>query len=197
MPSDPKHMNLQRIDHAHPQADGYAVANPPTTMPQPFEPRLILPDPPPLDDQGELDLPDDLTALAEQLQDDAAYLSNCHPPPSSCASSAPRCATAGLTSSASMRVAVLTAASIALALSLTIVATRKTNLDRAELTPPVYESTAQPKPRAALDSAARDQLHQLDQTESLLLLREASGPEREGLLDLLQQTAQTETSISF
>ncbi len=54
----------------------------------PFEPR-IAPQPdderpsderqPAWDDAAELELPDDLAALAEQLRDDAQYLAKCHP----------------------------------------------------------------------------------------------------------------------
>jgi hypothetical protein len=46
----------------------------------PFDPKLIRPDDPPLTPNGELDLPSDLKALAEQLGDAAAYLAACYPP---------------------------------------------------------------------------------------------------------------------
>jgi hypothetical protein len=45
----------------------------------PFDPRLIQPEPPPLDAQGQIDLPDDLAMLAEQLEDDARHLALCYP----------------------------------------------------------------------------------------------------------------------
>lgn len=52
----------------------------------PFEPRIAgqpdderRSDEPAWDDAAELELPDDLTVLAEQLRDDAMYLAKCHP----------------------------------------------------------------------------------------------------------------------
>ena len=45
----------------------------------PFDPRIIHPDEAPLGPNGDLDLPDDLSALAEQLADDAAHLSARYP----------------------------------------------------------------------------------------------------------------------
>ena len=45
----------------------------------PFDPRLIHPDDAPLGPDGDLDLPDDLSALAEQLSDDAVHLSARYP----------------------------------------------------------------------------------------------------------------------
>jgi hypothetical protein len=46
-----------------------------------FDPRLIHPDDPPQKTGGELDLPADLAALAEQLSDDAAHLAARYPGP--------------------------------------------------------------------------------------------------------------------
>ena len=46
----------------------------------PFDLKLIRPDDPPLTPNGELDLPSDLKALAEQLGEDAAHLAACYPP---------------------------------------------------------------------------------------------------------------------
>jgi hypothetical protein len=45
----------------------------------PFEPNLIHPDDPPLSPDGELQLPADLAALAEQLGDDARHLATRYP----------------------------------------------------------------------------------------------------------------------
>ena len=44
-----------------------------------FDPKLIHPDEPPLTPAGDIDLPDDLAALAEQLSDDATHLATCYP----------------------------------------------------------------------------------------------------------------------
>lgn len=45
----------------------------------PFDPRIIPVDQPPLCDDGGLDLPDELAELAEQLADDAVFLSQRYP----------------------------------------------------------------------------------------------------------------------
>jgi hypothetical protein len=46
-----------------------------------FEARYIPADEAPLDAQGEIVLPDDLAELAAQLSDDASYLATCYPAP--------------------------------------------------------------------------------------------------------------------
>src|SRR5439155_15895492 len=88
---------------------------PPRTSRMPFDPKLVHPDQPPLSPAGDLDLPDDLAALAQQLANDAAHLSASYPP--SCpksvarlATARPRFATAAVGSSA----AVIAAAVMAL-----------------------------------------------------------------------------------
>ena len=176
-------------------------------MQRPFEPRVVLPEPAPLDDAGELELPDDLAALAEQLQDDAAHLSTRFRLEASPAATPLPGATARSPSSAPMRIALLTtaAATIAIALSVASLANRSGIVDQADRQP---QSTAaetsadtshEPIAIEAIQHPHADPAAQntIDQSESLVLLGEASGPEREGLLDLLQQTASTETSISF
>ncbi len=45
-----------------------------------FDPKLISPEPPPLDEAGELLLPDDLAELAAQLGDDAQHLAALYAP---------------------------------------------------------------------------------------------------------------------
>src|SRR5262245_47543276 len=47
------------------------------TSPMPFDPKLLHPDEPPLDEHGELQLPDELSALCEQLTADAAHVARC------------------------------------------------------------------------------------------------------------------------
>ena len=44
-----------------------------------FRARVIHPDPPPADDDGDLQLPDELMALGDQLSDDAAHLAKVYP----------------------------------------------------------------------------------------------------------------------
>ena len=45
----------------------------------PFNPRIIQTEPAPLDEKGELQLPDDLAVLAEQLSADSQQLADCFP----------------------------------------------------------------------------------------------------------------------
>src|SRR5438045_679927 len=53
---------------------------PARASPMPFDPKLVHPDQPPLSPDGELDWPDHLVALAQQLADDAAHLTASYPP---------------------------------------------------------------------------------------------------------------------
>src|SRR5437660_201191 len=79
-----------------------------------FDPKLVHPDQPPLSPDGDLDLPDELAALALQLADDAAHLSACYPPSSRKpmarpATARPRFATAAVWSCAAVVAAALLA----------------------------------------------------------------------------------------
>jgi len=212
MPFDPKRPHKQPSDfqNTSAQVDSYAVA---PKVSQPFQPRLIHPDPAPADNEGELQLPDDLAALAEQLQNDVAYLSNCYPPAAPSKAAPLPGATAVASSSVRMRITVLTtaAAAVAVALSIALFANRLQLAEHAErrIQPATSDRSALDRQQSIVsegaeqgtafeslvpESASQDAL---SQSESLLLLGEATGPEREGLLDLLQQTASTETGISF
>ncbi len=170
-----------------------------------FEPRLVLPEPTPLDDQGELAFPGDLQALAERLKDDSAHLAHCYQADTEGRTSELAANAARWPRLRSRRLEVLTAvaAATAVAVSAAIFSTLESG-DR--LTPPLAlqnerttaesmePSTPLTDSQAPIDTLAHDSL---DASSSLHLLGGASGPEREALLDLWQQSASTETSISF
>jgi hypothetical protein len=244
MPFDPKRDERQnyersssepiRIDNKHSlQPSGFSAS---------FQPRLIHPEPPPEDSEGDLDLPDDLSALADQLQDDATHLANRYPAEASSlladsiadtaagsvlgatagSSSSVRLsgATAGSSSSVPVgnalrgvpspaapaktspsnprrhRALIATAAaSLALALGLALINNLQTGpqQEQANHTETKVESPA----TSQIEPSQQPRSSEVDQSESLLLLGEASAPEREGLLDLWQKTASNRTSISF
>ena len=166
-----------------------------------FDPRLIHPDDAPLRADGDLDLPDDLSALAEQLADDAAHLSARYP-----ADRAPQVALAvELVQSAerikrrSWRPAAFIAgatlasvAAIGLTLSMWVAANHQ---------PATTDLASSPdKPATA---TAPDELPVsfpvsfTAPSPTALSLGELSAPEMEALLDLLQRDPNRASSISF
>jgi hypothetical protein len=171
----------------------------------PFDPRLIHPDQPPLLPGGELDLPADLMALAEQLTDDAAHLAARYP--ADCASQG--ALAAELVESAErikrysrprrsllMTAAVIGAglASIA-ALGITVALAWRPDDNQASDGPVITAA-------AAGASAGRAELNAPPPTPPLhssatLSVGELSGPELEALLDLLNGEPHSVASISF
>jgi hypothetical protein len=157
----------------------------------PFDPELIHPDDAPLLPSGEIHLPDDLAALAEQLSDDAAHLSACYPAAgeanvalaSELATSAVR-----LKSQSRRRVAAFLGVGVASLLLCTLPFIRP---QRDSLPHPprerVVDSASIASPAARPASAA---------TTMSLSLGELSAPEMEALLDLLEGDSHS-SSISF
>ena len=161
----------------------------------PFDPRLIHPDDAPLRADGDLDLPDDLSALAEQLSDDAAHLSARYP-----ASREPQVALAAeLVASAERikrrawrRSALLVGAGLA-------------SVAAIGLTVGMFSQRSDPSRRPDLaGSAPASAAKEIDtvpvsypvSSSATLSLGELSGPEREALFDLLQRDS-TRGSVSF
>jgi hypothetical protein len=156
-----------------------------------FDPKLIHPDEPPLDAGGELDLPADLTALGQQLGDDAAHLAATYPANRSLASS-------NMGHDARLRPAwryarYLAASAAALAaLWITAVAWQP-------------QRGARPQPRTATSDVQSSAPHATSPVaaiagstqESHVSLPDLSGPELEALLDMLQDDPGRVTSISF
>jgi hypothetical protein len=162
----------------------------------PFDPRLIHPDDAPLGADGDLDLPDDLSALAEQLSEDAAHLSARYP-----ASREPQVAIAAelvvsaerIKRRAWRRSAFLVGAGLAsvAAIGLTVAMFSQ----RSELSPrPEFvKSPSAASPREVLDAVP---VSYPAPSSTALSLGELSGPEREALFDLLQRDS-TRGSVSF
>jgi hypothetical protein len=161
----------------------------------PFDPRLIHPDDAPLRADGDLDLPDDLAALAEQLSDDAAHLSARYP-----ASGEPQVALAAeLVASAERikrrawrRSAFLVGAGLAsvaaIGLTVGMLSLRNDPTRRPNL--------AGSAPASAVNEIDTFPVSYPVSSSATLSLGELSGPEREALFDLLQRDS-TRGSISF
>ena len=155
----------------------------------PFDPKLIRPDDAPLLPSGEIHLPDDLTALAEQLSDDAAHLSACYP-----AAGDANVALAGetatsaaqLKSQSRRRAAVFFGVGVAslLLCSLPFIRPLRDTLPHSPRER-VMDSASITAPAARPASAA-----------TTMSLGELSAPEMEALFDLLEADTRS-SSISF
>jgi hypothetical protein len=162
----------------------------------PFDPKLVRPDDAPLLPSGEIQLPDELAALAEQLSDDAAHLSARYPAADEAhvALSAELTLAAELTQSAARlksqsrrRVAMLLgvgAASVALCV-LPLVRS-------GSETPPQVPREGIVDSRSTLVPAPRPL-----PAATNLSLGELSAPEMEALFDLLERDATRPGSVSF
>jgi hypothetical protein len=179
----------------------------------PFTPRIVVAEPAPLTDTGELELPDDLAALADQLSDDAAHLSSKYPAsdapvvPKSVVSSGSR---DPVDASGPKRAAMRQRAStFALASCVAVAALSLITLSSAifndQITEPSEQSISardsQPSESTSEFTPVRVSLATDEQAEPvsrpLIMLGGASGPEREGLLDLWRDEAGERASISF
>lgn len=154
----------------------------------PFDPKLIRPDDAPLLPSGEIHLPDDLAALAEQLSDDAAHLSACYPAAGKAdvALASELATSAARLQSRRRRVAVFLAVGVAslLLCSLPFVRPLRDTLPH----PPrdrVVDSASITAPAARPSAAA-----------TTMSVGELSAPEMEALFDLLEGDTRT-SSISF
>lgn len=173
----------------------------------PFDPRLIHPDDAPLRPDGDLDLPADLAALAEQLADDAFHLSARYPaarePQVALAAelveSAERIKTTGQPARGTWRrAAVLVGAGLAsvavIGLSLLSLSARRDDGDRAS---EFVSTPALPADRAAPAVVAPTPVTFAAPATSSLSLGELSAPEMEALFDLLQREPNRASTISF
>ncbi len=172
--------------------------------PRPFDPRLIHPEDAPLRLDGDLDLPADLAALAEQLADDAAHLSARYPanrePQVALAAelvdSAERIKSAGERRRTSWRQVALIAgaglASVAAVVFALSMATRPTDGPRAVDLVAAPATSAREAELAPTSASAS-----LVPTNTSVSLGELSAPEMEALFDLLQRDADRTSSVSF
>jgi hypothetical protein len=164
-----------------------------------FDPRLIHPDDAPLRASGELDLPDDLAALAEQLADDAAHLSARYP-----ADGNPQIALAAeLVDSAerikrrawrhaALAIGASLASVAAVVLTVSLALRNREPVDAAVVSPPDSLLTTVPPPAPATTPVSMP-----IPTPTSLSLGELSGPEMEALFDLLQHDHERTSSIAF
>jgi hypothetical protein len=161
-----------------------------------FKPRLIPPEPAPTTLSGDLDLPDDLRELAAQLHDDAQLLAERFPASEASFPALPRQrGLGGRTRILTAGVAIV--AVIALGI-VTLMPGNATNLVRHSQKAP--SSTRLDLPTIAIPAHHRQEaLVSLDEPAAvpLQVLSGVTGPEREGLLDLLEVDADGGTGISF
>jgi hypothetical protein len=148
-----------------------------------FDPKLIRPDEPPLAPDGEMQLPDDLSALAEQLGDDAAHLASCYPPP-------PRTIDYPTPSTALWRKRM--AATAMMLSGSALVAVLAATIFLRQSARPVTSQAYQPEqpPQSSFTSKSID-------PHTTISLADLSGPELEALLDLMEHEHQATISVSF
>src|SRR5262245_53218640 len=139
-----------------------------------FDPNLIPPDEPPLDADGELKLPDDFAALADQLHADATHLAAQYP----ARPGQPREQPARSTRQKQLAtVAAVTGSTLAILLLAVAVFGQHSAPTADQPTPPAYLSTSLPQ-------------------TTTVSLTELSAPELEGVLDLIERQRET-ISVSF
>jgi hypothetical protein len=170
----------------------------------PFDPKLVHPDQAPLLPSGELDLPADLAALAEQLADDAVHLATRYP-----ADRGPQVALAAeLVESAEQikrfsrpRKSLLVTATV-LGAGLASIAVLGLSIalawrddETAPSFPSLAETTIRPPPLEPLPASTVIRVR--PSAAATLSVGELSGPELEALLDLLGSEPRSVVSISF
>lgn len=173
----------------------------------PFEPQLIHPEDPPLTPDGELQLPGDLAALAEQLGDDSRHLAARYPAARPRGPLAPRAAmpqvtlAAGGANSHRWQKATILAGSSLATLLFCLVAIQQFASGvkpgpiemAARATAPAGTAVATPRPAVA--PAAVMAVPSISPTISL---GDLSGPELEAVFDLWQRGQDDENqSIAF
>lgn len=170
----------------------------------PFDPKLVQPDDAPLKAGDEIDLPDNLAALGEQLRDDAMHLATCYPAAGRELGLLPQ-NVARWRSRKWIKIAVL-ASTAAATLLITVATIRQFSAARAmRPTGPALAAIQSPaEASGALDAAraadpASPALPIPAASSTSVSLTELSGPEFEALLDLWQREPQDAkvTGISF
>lgn len=144
----------------------------------PFDPKLIPADEAPLTANGEINLPDELAALAEQLRDDSAHLVAVYPASPAVGRQQPATASRKNQYAAAATVAGTTLAAFLAGLVI---------LWQGGKPLPVTTGSAPQPPELVSTSAP---------PVTTISLTELSSPELEALLDLIQRQPET-VSVSF
>lgn len=170
----------------------------------PFDPKLIHPDQAPLLPDGDLDLPADLAAMAEQLADDAAHLATRYP-----ADRTPQVALAAELVESAERIKRHSRPRKSLLLTATVAGAGLASLALLGLSIALAWREAETAPRGpSLAETAIPRVPLNPQPEhaavsvpapaaATLSVGELSGPELEALLDLLGSEPRSVASISF
>src|SRR5262245_16586804 len=154
------------------------------TSPMRFDPKIIPGEEPPLKADGQLDLPDELAALAAQLGDDAAHLAACYPPPPT--------GKLDLHAVGRPRQRIAAAAALIAGSALTVLLVFSVAWWRHG--PPVaIQADASPAHQSAATSFTSASVG----GQATVSLTELSGPEFEAFIDLLQREPDKTVSVSF
>jgi hypothetical protein len=166
----------------------------------PFNPKLVLPDVPPLASDGELNLPADLAALGDQLTDDAAHLARRYPSrlPTGLAAIKSERPTAWRSVSFGVPLSLAgLALGLTAVLAVSIALLRQTLDERApSAAVPVHILADFPPPREHRLPIA-DQVPGDEASHSAISLVGLSGPELEAFLDLIEQQPAAGASVAF
>lgn len=153
-----------------------------------FKAKFIDVETAPVDDFDELDLPDDLAMLAEQLSDDASYLAARYPADSEdqveLAKETPRKTNRRV----STRLMAYTALASVLVLALVFVP--------SQLQDPQNNTASIDVPHHAISPTIEPENYPVEVSPAVFL-QDVTGPEMEGLFDLMEQDAQAHTSVSI
>ncbi len=188
----------------------------------PFDPRIISSDDSSFEGVAELELPDDLLQLADQLRDDAAFLSNRYTPESLAEHDSTAAAVHHDAIQSSepkrRRMGFLVLLSSLATVFLLLAMLPKATDTSKDPVPDRFVTDNNPAPNKAEEEIVRENLARnttprsttqeivpsatpLDTapfgTVPVLLLHSASGPEQEAILDLIQQGDSQETVLSI
>jgi hypothetical protein len=155
----------------------------------PFEARIVKAEEPPLVANGDLDLPPDLAALAEQLADDSTHLAASYPPT---VAKLARRASEGFFAThpkSRRRTSILVATSASVAAGLAALLAGFVALTQIPVSDPPVHSPAPSSPPQFITTAAP--------SESIISLTELSSPEVEAILDLMERTPDNTIRVSF
>jgi len=173
----------------------------------PFDPKIVPPDPSPWDDGADLELPDDLAALGEQLRDDAAYLAERYPARRDVAAAGTARRAAAARRPRRMWLAAASAAAIVLLLAGSFTAwrwvSRQSPGDNVTAGVPVTAPSAEVQPEGETPRATHPTPVSNDVPAAVLptvpavFLQNVSGPELEGMLDLMEHEPEGDPGLSI